>query len=127
MKLTSENVDTVFRDSLFKNDENTDNYVKGVGIKSDIGFHPDRLESHRDDVKTMLACLPDAFMRTAGGGMSFLNACNDRDGVQWTGMHQHMEQLFQLGDALGLSKYPMPKEAWHVLPGGMPYILVLGH
>ena len=80
MELTSENVNEVFTDCLFKEDENTDNHIKAEGIQNTIGFHPGRIESHKEDVKTMLECLPDDFQAEKGGGMTFLNACNDKDG-----------------------------------------------
>jgi hypothetical protein len=124
MDLTSENVEKVFTDCLFKDDENTDNHVVGEGVMSKFGFHPDRLESHKEDLSLMLKCLPASFQAENGGGMSFLNACNDKDGKQWTGMHNIMEMLFAMGVALGLAKYLMPRDMWGMMPGGMPYIAI---
>lgn len=124
MELTSENVETVFMSCLFSDGEDTSNHIKAEGIASLVGFHPERLESQRENVKSMLEFLPNDFMKTHGGGMSFLNACTTKDGVQWTGLHQQMDKLFQLGIGLGLAKYLMPKEMWKSLPGGMPYIVV---
>ena len=124
MELTAENVETVFTDCLFNDGEDTTNHVKAEGITSLIGFHPERLESHREDVKSMLGFLPDDFKKTHGGCMSFLCACETQDGKQWTGLHQKMEQLFQLGIGLGLAKYLMPKDVWCAFPGGMPYIVI---
>ncbi len=123
MDLTSENVSTVFMDCLFQDGEDTDNHVKAEGIRSTVGLHPERLESHRDTVAAMLACLPDEFHANKGGGWSFLNVCMDKDGHQW-GEHQNMEQLFQLGIALDLAKWQMPREMWWTLPGGMPYVVI---
>jgi len=125
MELTNENVENVFMDCLFKDGENTDEHIKAEGITSVVGFHPERLESCRENVKSMLDCLPSDFHQNEGGGMSFLNACNDKNGKQWTDFHQRMEQLFQLGIALDLAKYLMPKEMWRALPGGMPYIVIV--
>jgi len=122
--LNPEHLQTIFLECLFKDDEDKSNYVKAEGINSTYGFHPERLESHRQDVAEMLAELPDEFKASAGGGWSFLNACMDRHGNQWTGLHQIMEQLFVLGIALGLVEYQLPRELWSSLPGGMPYIVV---
>lgn len=36
-----------------------------------------------------------------------------------------VEQLVQLGIALGKVKYCLPREAWKNLPGGVPYFMVL--
>ncbi len=120
MKLTTTNLDTVFRDCLFKEGEDTSNHVVGKGIMRDFGFHPERLASHADDIQTMLDELPDDFREGKGGGMSFLNACVTRDGEQW-GEHQNMEQLFALGTASGKASLLMPRAMWDALPGGMPY------
>ena len=125
MNLTSENVEQVFMDCLFKDGEKTDDHIKAEGITSTIGFHPDRLATHKKDVQSMLHCLPDDFHSKGGGGMSFLNACNDKDGHQWTDFHQRMEQLFQLGIGLKLAKWQMPRQMWAMFPGGMPYVVVL--
>lgn len=125
MDLTSDNVEAVFMSCLFKDGEDTSKHIKAEGLTSLIGFHPERLESQRENVKSMLGLLPDEFKQTKGGGMSFLNACNDKNGIQWTGLHQRMEQLFQLGIGLGLAKYLMPKDMWNMFPGGMPYIVIM--
>ena len=94
------------------------------GITSKFGFHPERLEKHRDEIVKWLKALPHQFCRSSGGGWSFLNACNQENGVQWTGLHKRMEQLFCLGIALGLVKSIMPREKWSSLPGGMPYYVI---
>lgn len=124
MKLTSDNVEKVFMDCLFKDEENTDDHIVAEGIQGKVGFHPIRLEEYREDVKAMLQCLPDEFHAKKGGGMSFLNACKDRSGNQWTDLHLRMDQLFQLGIGLKLAKYCMPRPMWSALPGGMPYIVI---
>lgn len=97
------------------------------GIRHRYGFHPIRLKEKCDRVRTWLAALPSEFHREAnggGGGWSFLNACNQENGVQWTGLHIRMEQLFCLGMGLGFAKSQLPREVWHALPGGMPYYVI---
>lgn len=125
MELTSKNVSQVFMDCLFKDDEDTTKHIVAEGIQTKVGFHPGRLESYRENVKSMLACLPVDFQPGAGGGTTFLNACKDKDGNQWTDLHQVMDQLFQLGIGLKLAKWCMPRDMWSILPGGMPYVTVL--
>lgn len=75
----------------------------------------------------MLLQLPKEFQKGSGsgGGISFLNACNDVSGKQWTDSHQVMEQLFALGIGCNKVKCLMPREMWKVLPGGMPYYVVV--
>jgi hypothetical protein len=122
--LNVDNVNEIFEDCLFQDGEDTTGYISAEGIFSTFGFHPDRLESHRQDIEEMLAQLPDSFQEASGGGMTFLNACLDKAGNQW-GDHIHMEQLFCLGIGIGKVKYLMPRDMWDVLPGGMPYCVVL--
>lgn len=125
--LTAERVNEIFLDCLFRDGENTSNHVMAEGIVTNVGFHPDRLNSHKDEVVAMLDELPDEFKKSGGGGWSFLNACDDKHGNQWTGLHQTMEQLFLLGIALGKVKCQLPREMWSVLPGGMPYYVINSH
>lgn len=122
--LSAEVVETVFRDCLFQEGEDTSHAVMAEGITTAVGFHPDRLESHRTEIEAMLDELPDEFKQSGGGGWSFLNACNDKHGEQWTGLHQRMEQLFQLGMAIGRVKLQSPRWMWSALPGGMPYYVI---
>lgn len=120
----------VFHDCLFRDEEVQNGgpdeslVVVAKGIINNIGFHKERLEGHRNEVRSFLSDLPDAFHKGRGDGMSFLNACNTRDGEQWTGEHRVMEQLFLLGMALGYVKCPLPRQLWGALPGGVPYYTV---
>lgn len=122
--LDPERVNVMFVDCLFRDGEDTSKHVKAEGITRNVGFHPKRLESHKAEIEAMLDELPDEFKEGGGGGMSFLNACNDKQGNQWTGLHQRMEQLFQLGIGIGKVQCLMPREMWGILPGGMPYYLI---
>ena len=126
--IKSDRVSEIFEDCLFKDSEVVEGKpivepLVGKGVIMDFGFHPARLPTYKIEILDMLKQLPDSFMRSKGGGMSFLNACNTKDGVQW-GEHRNMEQLFALGEALKLVSYPMPKSMWNILPGGMPYIII---
>lgn len=120
-----ERVNEIFFDCLFKEGENTNKHIKAEGILQSVGFHPERIESHKIEIETMLDELSDDFKESGGGGASFLLACNDRHNNQWTGLHERMEQLFQLGMGVGRVKCLMPREMWQLLPGGMPYYVVL--
>lgn len=123
-KLKADKVNSIFMDCLFKESENKDNFIKAEGITIKTGFHPDRLTNHKQEIEEMLQDLPDEFHLSKGGGMSFLNACTDKYGNQWTGFHRTMEQLFLLGMAIKKVECLMPRELWPVLPGGMPYYVV---
>jgi hypothetical protein len=122
-KLTAEAVEAVFMVCLYQDGEDTTNHVKAVGVMNNVGFDPVRLESHRGEIVELLNLLPEAFHEKTGGGMTFLNACVDREGHQW-GEHINVEQLMLLGLAIKRVRYCLPKELWSALPGGMPYFMV---
>lgn len=124
--LTADRVEEIFRACLFTDDEDMTEHVRVEGIVNPYGFHPGRLAGHAEEIGAMLGELPDSFKRDGGGGMSFLNACEDRHGRQWTGLHQTMDRLFALGMGVGKVELLMPREMWAVLPGGMPYYVVMG-
>jgi hypothetical protein len=128
--ISSERVEEIFFDSMFKdeeivNGEPTTEPVKVIGIVRNCGFHAERLNSHKQEVKEFLSQFPDDFYKSKGGGHTFLNFCNLKDDTQWTDLHIRMEQLMQLGIGLGLIEYCAPREVWKVLPGGMPYITII--
>lgn len=122
--LIPEHVQAVFMACLFKDGEDTSDHIVADGIVQTVGFHPGRIEEHRQEIHNMLAELPDEFRASNGGGSSFLNACMNKHGNQWTGVHQTQEQLVQLGIAIGEVEYCLPRDMWKILPGGMPYIAV---
>lgn len=117
-------VEAIFLDCLFEEGEDTSNHVRAEGVQQTAGFHPDRLQSHKAEIEAMLDELPEEFKESGGGGWSFLNACNDKHGNQWTGLHQRMEQLFQLGIGIGKVRATLPREMWSALPGGVPYYVI---
>lgn len=127
--LSATRVNEIFLDCLFKEDELLPgrkapaDAVIVEGIRSKYGFHRERLESHCEELRELLAELPDNFWSDRGGGWWFLNACMDRNGRQW-GEHVNIEQLLSLGLGLKLAAYCLPRREWHVLPGGMPYFVI---
>lgn len=123
-KLTSEAVNALALECLFREGEPTHDAIKVDGIVGKFGFHPARIAENADAIAALLAELPDEFHASKGGGWSFLNACMDRNGAQW-GEHRDMEALFCLGIAAGKAKWQLPRDMWNVLPGGMPYVVVM--
>ena len=131
MKLTSEAVSTIFSDCLFTEEEVAaggdtlmDVAIKVEGIAQNFGLHPERTRSHQGEIIALLAQLPDEFQASKGGGMTFLNMCQDREGVQWTDYHKVMQELVVLGVAVEKVSYPLPRQFWGALPGSVPYIVV---
>lgn len=116
----SELVRTAFRESLFKEGEDTTSCVKVEGLVRNFGFHPQRLEEHRELVVTLLEQLPPEFKQ----GYTFLNICMTKDGEQWTGEQPVCELLVCMAIGLKLMEYCMPRDLWFILPGGVPYVMV---
>ena len=116
----SELVRNSFMKCLFKEGEDTSNYVKVEGIMKNFGLHPQRLEEQRELVTAMLAELPVEFK----DGWTFLNICANKNGELWTGEHSVCEQLIVMAIGLNLMDYCFPREIWAILPGGVPYLIV---
>jgi hypothetical protein len=97
------------------------------GIVHTANFAMTELERRHVEIAGMLAQLPNEFQpheTGGGGGWSFLNACMDRDGNQWTGLHLTMEKLVLLGMATDQVAWCLPREMWRALPGELPYFTV---
>lgn len=124
MELTAVNVEKVFRECLAKEEEK-DGTVECNMVVHSFVFLKDKLKENTDDIYSMLRELPEDFMENIGGGYSFLAARNDKNGKQWTGEHLTMEKLFALGTGIGKVKCPILRGLWQVMPGGMPYFVVL--
>lgn len=124
MKLTGENVHLIFLHCLFKEDEPTENHKVAEGVKLKIGFHPERLKESEQAIAEMLDCLHDNFKKSGGGGWTFLNMCEDKDGELWTGVHAVVDELVTLGIATGKMSFLLPRENWEAFPSGLPYVVV---
>lgn len=126
-ELTSANVEAIIKDCLFKDDlPEEEMMAKAVivpGIVNKWGFVPEKLEEHKAEIVEMLGQLPDEFMAKKGGGWSFLNGCMRKDGEQW-GEQPSVDQLFSLGQGIGVVKCQVPRELWGMFPGGVPYYQV---
>lgn len=94
------------------------------GILNKFGFNKERIELSRKEISEMLDQLPDQFYEDTGGGWTFLNMVNDKNGEQWTSYHKVMDELMVLGMAINRIKYLLPRSAWGALPGGMPYFVI---
>ncbi len=118
-KLTTQAVQDVLLECLSDGSES----VKVQGIIRHFSFSKVKLAEHADEIFALLLELPDDFMSSKGGGTSFLLACHDKHGNHW-GEHPDMEALFCLGIAIDKVSFPMFRELWKLMPGGMPYLFV---
>lgn len=121
-------ISTIMKDCLFKNEElPSDGSVppnaKTVkGIVRTFGFHPERLENHRQEVLAIIEEIPQAFLEDSGGGWTFMNLPMDKNENQW-GEQTNAEDLLVLAIGLGLADYLLPRDMWSSLPGSMPYVV----
>lgn len=109
---------------LFEEGADTSGAIIVEAVKLRFGFDPKKVEIAKPLIASLLAQLPDQFMRSKGGGWSFLNICEDRQGCLWTGFHSVQDALCALGIASGQAAWLMPRDMWEVLPGGVPYFVV---
>lgn len=87
-KLNPMAVHAILKQVLFTDEETIDGappkhaiYVDGIVNK--YAFNPERIAASKRDIDALLSELPDNFIRSKGGGWSFLNACEDRHGNLW--------------------------------------------
>ena len=117
MKLTDENVQTLFYKCLA-------NEPEGVVINGIVASYRMNVKGSEIDISNLLSQLPDAFHQGKGGGYTFLDMCQTNSGEQWTDLHRTMEQLIVMGLATGEVEFPLPRDVWAILPGGVPYITI---
>lgn len=129
--LTAEAVKSLLLELLFTDEELaadhagcTASAVRVQSVMHNLGFHPQRVADAAPRVRALLTELPDQFRVESGGGWSFLNLCQNREGRQW-GEHIDCDRLVCLGLATGLLEFQLPREFWPMLPGGMPYVVVM--
>jgi hypothetical protein len=123
MKLTSEKVREVYLSCQLQAEAEG----KGTAVEGITGSFVLDTAGYETTIEALLAQLPSEFKQSGGGGgWSFLEACRDMNGNHWAGLHSIMEMLFVLGIAAGKAKWVFPRAMWGVLPGGMPYAVVLG-
>jgi hypothetical protein len=127
--LNAEAVHSIFLDCLYNDDEIKDNkppedavLVQGATIS--VGFHPERLESHREEIAALLNELPTKFTKEGGGGWSLMSAVVDHKENQWGGQI-NAQELMMLGIGIKKAEYVLPREMWAILPGSMPYFVIV--
>lgn len=128
-KTFSERLTALVVDSFFTREEVPDpsnipgDAVVVEGVARNYAFHPARIEKNKPQIIQLIReVVPDVFLKGKGGGFTFLNLCNDRNGEQWTDLHREMEALVCLGIAVGRAGYCLPRDLWAVFPGGVPYV-----
>lgn len=118
MKLTASSVEELFKEALCNEGEGS--VIQGVVMSARM-----QIEGMEARIADLLNQLPAQFQQKLGGGWSFMCACNDSDGVMWTGDHQMIDKLVMLGLASKQVEFLLERQSWPVLPGGMPYFQIL--
>ena len=130
IKLTSNNVRTIFKKCLFSKDELTKEglpdspMIKVEAVSEIYGFRKESVDSVKDDIIELLMQLNEIFFKDIGGGDSFLNAVKNDRGLNWTKSQTDVELLLALGLAIGAITYSLPREMWNILPSGLPYFTI---
>jgi len=121
LELTSSNVRTILDECFLRNEHEIpeDKIILVEGIRNTFGFHPDRVQSNKQAIKSLLSQLNPKFK----DGWTFLNIPLTSNGVQW-GEHQNAEQLVVLGIAARYIEELPSKRLSAVFPGGMPYVTI---
>ncbi len=68
----------------------------------------------------MLNELPNGFFKKRNG-LSFLDACNDKDGNRWTDSYECVKKLLLLGMGIGKIEYILSRKMWKK---GAPCIVI---
>ena len=97
--------------------------VIAEAVATTFGFHRERLESYREEIRSQLLTLPEGYFSRTGGGMSFLEANIDRSDRKW-GEIENVESLLALAIALGDASFCAGREVWPLLPNGFPYFVI---
>lgn len=131
--ISAKKIEEALKDSLYKKEEVdtggrciSEGFAAPVvveGIVETFCLNSKRLNEKKDQVIKWLSEFEDGFMKGKGGGQSFLNFCQTKDGYQW-GEHNDCQNLLVLAIGLNLMEYCAPKEMWKSLPHGMPYVVI---
>jgi hypothetical protein len=110
--LSPSKVNTIYEACRFQNDEtiNEADVATADGIRGPMAFSRARLEERVGDIVAMLRELPESFQRPIGD--SFVNAYIDRGQSTWATCAEQVNQLIQLGAAVGKILYLTPARTW---------------
>jgi hypothetical protein len=129
-ELHCDKIDEIMYYCLFHSQQEADDLrasgrdvVASHGIIQGFGFHPDRLQEKKEEIKALvIELVPNLFLRPTGGkGTTFLYLPTKEDGGLW-GEHRNAEALFVLAQALGWAGFCLPRHLWGVFQNGMPYV-----
>jgi len=89
--------------------------IVGGGVDSIYAFSRDRLFEAREQIVSFIKeNVADVYL--AEGGAQVTTLLLDRDGAFWTHDVLFAESLLAISEALGLARFPLPREDWTELP-----------
>lgn len=110
--LTKRNVDAIFESHRSQPGSSLECIVVD-GLHEAVAFSP-RIEMDHTFIGDMLAELPTEFRTEAG--VDFCTARTTLFGVQWTDVDADVEMLAQLGVAVNLAEFCLPRAEWQGYP-----------
>jgi hypothetical protein len=104
--------------------ENSSTAIRVQKVTSDdeVCFDPECLNTHRQEIISILDQLPGTF-RPGSGGDSFGAMDSDEYGAPWTSSLADVECLLLLGVAIERIEYVDPREIWDKYPRS-PYVWI---
>lgn len=125
MRLTVENLDSVFQDCV--PDSDIEGSIIGECYLSRFAFSEAKIQEHRAEIMAMLLQLPADFMEsTLKGGCSVYSANVRADGTIWAKGSEDIERLFALGDAAKcVEALTTDRNVWLLLPNRQPMYCVM--
>jgi hypothetical protein len=94
-------------------------YLDADGIMNNFCFHEERYRQFEHEVVDMLKQMQPEFFEPAG--LTFLGMPTDKDDISWA-EHAECEMLLALAVAGGYARYPIDRDMWKHLFGGVPLI-----
>lgn len=120
LKLSTENVQAIYNDCLFKKDQGFEFAIMKEGYHFLAFFDREKLEEHKGDISRLCEQLPRKFMKSSREGDIFINMWMNNEGQQWAEDHVAMDQLMIMG--LATEKFELIVPTY--ITEGMPYIVV---
>lgn len=120
LKLSTENVQAIYNDCLFRKDQGIEFAFLREGYYLTVLFDHEKIKEHNHDISRLCEQLPRKFMKSSREGDIFLNLWKNNEGQQWAKDHVVMDQLMIMGLATEKIELIVPT----YLTEGMPYIVV---
>lgn len=124
MNITASNMSHLtkqaFSECIFQHGNANDDFIIVEGVFGNFIFNCQHLEEHRNLITSLIAELPCNPQIT----FTICDIRTNRQGFTWTNDLVVCDCLVAMAIGLNLMFYSLPKNMWHSLPRGLPYILL---